>query len=176
MNKITIVINGVGGCGKDTLVTLLSKTYKVQNTSSITPVVEVARFCGWNGEKTDKSRKFLSDLKRLLTDFNEFSLNYLLSEQEKFITSENQIMFVHIREPEEIEKFKNNSKCKTYAVLITPREELQNKVYGNHSDDDVNNYKYDFIFHNDKPLEIIENEWLEFINENIVKDDKKTEI
>ena len=167
MEKITIVINGVGGCGKDTLVSILSNHYRVQNTSSITPVVDVAKYCGWDGVKTEKSRKFLSDLKKILTDFNEFSLNYLLSEQDKFIAGDDEIMFVHIREPEEIQKFVGHSKTKTYTLLITPREELQNKVYGNSSDDGVYKYDYDLIFNNDQPLEITENLWLDFIKHNI---------
>lgn len=171
MEKVTIVINGVGGCGKDTLIGILSKYYKIQNTSSITPVVEVAKFCGWDGVKTDKSRKFLADLKALLTDFNEFSLNYLLAEQQKFLNSDCDIMFVHIREPYEIEKFKTASKCKTYALLITPRAELQNKIYGNKSDDEVANYNYDFIFKNDNPLDETEPIWIDFVNKHILKND-----
>ena len=169
MEKIAVVINGVGGCGKDTLVSIISEKYKIKNTSSITPVVEVAKFCGWDGVKTDESRKFLSDLKKLLTDFNEFSLNYLLREQEEFLTTDEDIMFIHIREPHEIEKFLRVTKCKTYTLLVTPREELIGKVYGNSSDDDVANYKYDLVFHNDKPLEIIETEWIDFVEKNILK-------
>lgn len=167
MEKITIVINGVGGCGKDTLVSILANHRKVKNVSSITPVVDVAKYCGWDGVKTEKSRKFLSDLKRLLTDFNEYSLNYLLAEQDKFINDDNEFMFVHIREPEEIEKFVNHSKTKTYTLLITPREELQNKVYGNTSDDGVYRYDYNLIFNNDQPLDITESIWLDFISNNV---------
>ena len=136
--------------------------------ASTTPVKEIAKGCGWNGEKTDEARKFLSDLKALLTAYNEFPLNYLLNEQEDFLSDQNEILFVHIREPEEIEKFKKVSKTKTYALLVTPRDELKDKVYGNKSDDDVANYNYDFIFKNDKPLETAEQEWLTFIDENIL--------
>lgn len=164
MEKITIVINGVGGCGKDTLISLLSKHYKILNRTSIAPIVDIAKSCGWDGVKTDKSRKFLSDLKKLLTDFNDTPLNYLLLEQEKFLNSENELMFVHIREPEEIKKFITVSRSKTITLLITPREELQNKVYGNSSDDEVANYNYDLVFNNNKPLEITEQEFLNFIN------------
>lgn len=167
MNKITIVINGVGGCGKDTLVSMLSNHYRVKNVSSITPVVEVAKFCGWDGVKTEKSRKFLSDMKRILTEFNEFSLNYLLAEQEKFISSDEEIMFVHIREPIEIAKFVHISKTNTLTLLITPRAELKDKVYGNASDDSVSNYPYDLVFNNDNPLDITENIWLDFVRKNV---------
>ena len=168
MEKITIVINGVGGCGKDTLVEILGGYHKVKNISSITPIKEIAKHCGWNGEKTDKARKFLSDLKKLLTEYNEFPMQYLLAEQEEFLQTDQEFLFVHIREPHGIEKFKNSSKTKTYALLITPRADLQNKVYGNKSDDEVNNYDYDFTFANDKPLDIIEKEWIEFVENQIM--------
>lgn len=168
MEKITIIINGVGGCGKDTLVEMLANYKKVKNISSITPVKQIAGYCGWSGEKTDKARKFLSDLKKVLTEYNEFPMQYLLSEQEDFLLSDEEFLFVHIREPHEIEKFKNASQTTTYALLITPREELKSKVYGNKSDDEVNNYDYDFTFANDKPLEIIEKEWIDFIENEIV--------
>jgi len=173
MEKITIIINGVGGCGKDTLIELLSKYKKVKNISSITPVKEIAKYCGWEGEKTDEARKFLSDLKRVLTEYNEFPMQYLLKEQQDFLNDENEVLFVHIREPQEIEKFKKASKTKTLTLLIMPREELKNKVYGNSSDDDVLKYKYDLIFRNDKPLDIVENEFLKFIEENVLNEEEK---
>ena len=171
MEKITIIINGVGGCGKDTLVELASNYHKVKNISSITPIKEIAKKCGWNGEKTDKARKFLSDLKKVLTEYNEYPMQYLLKEQQDFLLKE--ILFVHIREPHEIEKFKNASKTLTYALLVLPRDELKNKVYGNKSDDEVNNYDYDLVFANDKPLDIIEKEWARFIDEVILTEEIK---
>jgi len=172
MEKITIVINGVGGCGKDTLCDMASEVFSVRNRSSITPIKEIAKRCGWNGEKTDKARKFLSDMKKLLTEYNEYPLNYLLKEQKEFIESDEQIMFVHIREPEEISKFMRNSKTTTYALLINPREELKDKVYGNKSDDEVANYNYDFIFDNDKPLEITKQMWIDFLKNEVLAKEK----
>ena len=46
MEKIVIIINGVGGAGKDTLCDLASKHYKVKNISAITPIKEIAQKCG----------------------------------------------------------------------------------------------------------------------------------
>ena len=43
------VINGSGGTGKDTVCDITAKYYKVRNISSITPIVEIAKFAGWNG-------------------------------------------------------------------------------------------------------------------------------
>ena len=72
MKKTVIVINGAGGVGKDTLCELASKHFKVYNVSSITPIKEIASMCGWRGEKDDKARKFLSDLKRLTVEYNDY--------------------------------------------------------------------------------------------------------
>ena len=99
-------------------------------------------------------------------------MQYLLAEQEEFLASDQELLFVHIREPHEIEKFKKASNTLTYALLVKPREELQNKVYGNKSDDEVNNYNYDFEFANNKPLDVIEKEWVEFVEREILQ--KKT--
>ena len=79
MNKIVIIINGRGGVGKDTLCDFAAKHYKVENISSITPIKDLAKLCGWGGEKNEKSRKFLSDLKQLLIDYNEYPTQYLIS-------------------------------------------------------------------------------------------------
>lgn len=169
MEKITIVINGVGGAGKDTLISLLEDEFKIKNVSSITPIKELAKQMGWQGEKTDKARKFLSDLKAITTEYNDYPTKYLLTEQEEFLSSNNQIMFVHIREPKEIAKFVNLSVTKTKTILIRPRAELTQKQYGNSSDDEVENYKYDYIFNNDKPLEEIKPIWIEFISKILEK-------
>lgn len=169
MNKITIVINGVGGAGKDTLISLLEGKFKIKNVSSITPIKELAKQMGWQGEKTDKARKFLSDLKAIATEYNDYPTRYLLEKQQDFISSENQIMFVHIREPKEIEKFVKLSKTITKTLLIRPRSELMQKQFGNASDDEVENYKYDYVFNNDKSLEEIKPIWIKFISKILEK-------
>ena len=169
MEKITIVINGVGGAGKDTLISLLEGKFKIKNVSSITPIKELAKQMGWQGEKTDKARKFLSDLKAIATEYNDYPTRYLLEKQQDFILSNDQIMFVHIREPKEIEKFVKLSKTITKTLLIRPRSELMQKQFGNASDDEVENYSYDYIFNNDKSLEEIKHIWIEFISKILEK-------
>lgn len=169
MEKITIVINGVGGAGKDTLISLLEGKFKIKNVSSITPIKELAKQMGWQGEKTDKARKFLSDLKAIATEYNDYPTKYLLEKQQDFILSNDQIMFVHIREPKEIEKFVKLSKTITKTLLIRPRQELTQKQFGNASDDEVENYSYDYIFNNDKSLEEIKHIWIEFISKILEK-------
>ena len=67
--KIVVIINGKGGVGKDTLCNTSTTYFMSEMISAITPIKEVAKMCGWKGDKSSKSRKFLSDLKRLLCLF-----------------------------------------------------------------------------------------------------------
>ena len=165
--KVTIVINGVGGAGKDTLISFVAENYWIKNVSSIDPIKNIASVIGWNGQKDEKSRKFLSDLKKITTDYNDYTLNYCLAEQKDFLSSHEEIMFVHIREPEEIAKFVQKSKGKTLTLLIGQREELKNKHFGNYSDDNVQNYNYDLVFYNDHSIEETKELWLEFFKKNV---------
>lgn len=163
MEKIVIIINGVGGAGKDTICDLAAKHYKVKNISAITPIKDIAQNYGWNGEKDAKSRKFLSDLKRVFIDYNDLPTKYLYGQYKEFLESKNEILFVHIREKEEIEKFKQlvDIRCKT---LLINRHNIDVEKWGNTSDDEVKNYQYDFYFENDGPLSEIEHKLVSFLS------------
>ena len=84
MNKNIIIINGTGGSGKDTFVEFVSKYNKVLNFSSVDKVKEIAKLIGWTGAKEEKDRKFLSDLKKLTTDYNDMSFNSIKDAVEDF--------------------------------------------------------------------------------------------
>lgn len=163
MDKIVIIINGVGGAGKDTLCDLAAKHYKVKNVSAIAPIKDIAQNYGWNGEKDAKSRKFLSDLKRVFIEYNDFPTKYLYAQYKEFLESKNEILFVHIREKQEIEKFKKlvNIRCKT---LLVDRQNINVEKWGNASDDEVRNYQYDLYFENNKSLLEIEQEFVSFLS------------
>lgn len=152
MKKTAIVINGKGGVGKDTLCELAAKHFKVMNVSSITPIKEIAELCGWQGEKTDKARKFLSDLKRLTIDYNDFPTVWAKARYDEFMSSSDEFMFLHVREPEEIAKFVKASSGEAKTLLIRGGGRMKKESYGNVSDDCVENYSYDFYFTNDKTL------------------------
>jgi len=150
MNKAVIVINGAGGVGKDTLCDAAQTRYKTRNISTITPIKEIAALCGWNGTKDNKSRKFLSDMKRLCADYNDFPTNWAKAQYENFLTTDEEILFVHIREPKEIVKYVNATGGKAKTLLIRGGERMKKSVYGNAADDGVENYYYDYYFDNDK--------------------------
>ena len=80
MKKIVIIINGNGGVGKDTLCDFASEKYTVTNISAITPIKNIAYQFGWRGEKDQKSRKFLADLKKTFIEYNDLPYRYLVGE------------------------------------------------------------------------------------------------
>lgn len=163
MEKTVIVINGAGGVGKDTLCEFAQKHFKVMNISSITPIKEIAAMCGWNGEKDDKARKFLSDLKALSIEYNDYPTLWATKKYSEFLDSDFEIMFVHIREASEIIKFVKATGKKAKTLLVRGGERMKKASYGNASDDEVENYSYDYYFVNDKTLEEAEIDFVNFL-------------
>ena len=85
MKKIVIIINGNGGAGKDTLCDFAGEVYDTMNISAITPIKEIAKANGWNGEKDAKSRMNMRNLKKVL---HRFCL-YISEKEKRLISSEN---------------------------------------------------------------------------------------
>ena len=148
--KEIIVINGSGGVGKDTFVEFCEKYCKVKNISSVDKVKEAAAvLTGWDGTKDEKSRKLLVDLKQLGIEYNDAPFKYILKSIEEFKNEEEELMFIHIREIDEIKKVKNATNVRT--LLVTNKNvEL---ITSNESDKNVMNYEYDFHIRNDGTLE-----------------------
>ena len=112
MNKQVIIINGTGGSGKDTFVEFCAKYAKVVNISSVDLVKDAAKILvGWNGEKDEKSRKLLVDLKQLSIEYNDAPTKYIQEQYDKFINTNSDYLFIHIREISEICKIKKLLRC-----------------------------------------------------------------
>lgn len=161
-----IVINGQGGSGKDTFVNLFEKCvqntfdgfserYLVKSFSSVGEIKELAKeYFHWDGSKDEASRKLLSDLKVLQTEYCNGPLNYMLDQLQTTIelNSDKKIfIFFHIREPSEIKNFLEQiiPSHGATSLLITRGEQ---KIYGNIGDDEVFNYKYNYIINNNGTL------------------------
>lgn len=151
--KTVFIINGKGACGKDTLVKAVAAKYPTQNESAIDPVKAAGRLLGYEGGKSDKDREFLSKMKELSIWYNDHPTQYLLQKYREFEESNNELLFLHIREPEQIKHFlecfeeAKNPDTRIATVLIKS-EWTQDHTYGNPSDDNVDKMHYDLIYIN----------------------------
>lgn len=169
MKKI-FILNGSGGVGKDTFVNFVysyNKAVKgltVDHTSSISLVKHYARNIGWKGDKTEKDRKFLSDLKMALTEYNDSPFDSLRECVHNFRNSHTyDILFIDIREPEEIERAKREFNAQT--ILITSDKVEQ--VTSNMADAGVFHYDYDIEIENNGTLEDLFDAAIKFSKEYI---------
>lgn len=160
MTKTIVIINGTGGSGKDTFVEFAGKYAPVLNFSSVDKVKEIARLIGWDGGKTEKDRKFLADLKKLTSEYNDMPFKSVAQKVEEFKNSDKQIMFIHIREPENIQRAVDEFGA---CTLLVKRVGKSN-IMSNYSDANVDNYNYDYIIENDT-LENLEKMAKAFIEE-----------
>lgn len=169
-SKKVIIINGVGGAGKDTFCEIVSRYYKVKNISSIDPIKKIAEYGGWEwSDKSLSGRRLLSDLKLAFILYNDLPNRYLISAYEQFSHDDNEIMFVHIREPLEIKKFANSISGDCITLLVKSFR-TDNVIFGNESDDKVEEFQYDYSYANNHSLENLENDVLTFFKKMIGKD------
>ena len=166
MRKIVIVINGKGGAGKDTVCDIVSRHYNAVSVSSITPIKEIASQYGWNGEKDNRARRFLADLKKAFSDYNDLPTAYLMDRYSDFMADANkEIMFAHIREASEISHFAEIIPTPLITLYID-RPGLGR--FDNDSDDNAAMYEYDYTYQNVKPLDMLERDFIEFFG-NMLK-------
>lgn len=149
-NKEIIVINGPAGIGKDSFIKEFSQHRKTINFSSVDKVKEVAKIIGWTGAKTEKDRKFLSDLKALTTNYNDMSYLDTKKAIEKFKKGDNEYIFIHIREKEEIERIVKEFNATTLLII----KDNVDLITSNASDANIFQYKsYDYTV----KIDILEN-------------------
>ncbi|MBQ4523557.1 MAG: hypothetical protein IJA10_11490 [Lachnospiraceae bacterium] len=137
-------------CGKDTFAKFLSELTPTMKYSSIDKVKDIAYLCGWEGAKTERDRKFLSDLKLLTTEYSDMPFKKIKEMVNKFNNDkDHSIMLIDIREPDEIERAKTVFGAKT--ILI--ENNRVKHISSNMADANVFSYKYDYIVENNSSLE-----------------------
>ena len=150
------VINGQGGCGKDTFISMVSQIIggeKVYNISTVDLVKEYARKFGWKGTKTNEDRKALSDLKDIMTLWEDIPFKDVVYKVQakidiwKIKNNEEGFIFIHCREPEEITRLCKELNAKSLLIIRENKE-----LFFNHADDNVYNYKYDYEIDNNGSL------------------------
>lgn len=154
-----IVVNGYPESGKDTFVNfcrnIVGEAY-CKNISTVDFVKYIAAKCGWDGTKTAKNRKFLSDMKDLLTEWNDVpfqkvkkEIDFFRKDLESYGVDKHGIVFIHCREPKEIERFEKELGAK--SVFID--REKSKKKQSNHADSKVENHSYTYKIDNNEDLE-----------------------
>lgn len=158
-----IVVNGSQRVGKDTFIDfcidILKENGKFgKKISTIDYVKEVAKFCGWDGRKNDKDRKFLSDLKNVLIEWNDIpfkkvckEIDILHSLEIKLNNFNYSYLFVLCREPDEIEKIVNA--FDTITVLVVNKKAESMYQTSNRADKEVKEYNYDVCIMNNFSLD-----------------------
>ena len=178
-----VILNGTGGAGKDTFVAMCKDVLgaeHIYNISTVDFVKEVATFCGWDGTKTPKNRKFLSDLKDLLTEWDNVPFNKIVDAidtwaYERIAKDEydKSLVFVHCREPKEIEKLVEHYNIDDENIITTlliRREAAENVQQINHADNEVLNYSYDYTIYNNYSLSALRGQAMIFLREYLELD------
>lgn len=171
-----VVVNGRPGVGKSEFERLCKEQCNLFNrvvgfsndrrlwidiTSTVDFVKEVATMCGWDGTKTLENRKFLSDLKDLLTNWDDVPYKMIEHRAKTLPSNSDWIMFVDCREPAEIQKMKERLNATT---LLIRRESVENNETSNHADANVFNYEYDLTIYNNSDIIDLEKKAKDFIN------------
>lgn len=170
---LIIIISGANQSGKDQFVEYFIKHYefKAINMSTIDKIKEISKkHFGWNGKKTEAARKFLAEIKRVWAEFNNGPFIDMTNQIKNYYSKLNKkdkknfVFFVHCREPEEIQKFKEKYKKNCLAILLKRDERPSHKkIAENHADMGVNDYNYDKIIINNGTKIDLELETVKFI-------------
>lgn len=145
-----IITNGIAQSGKDTVARMLSERMKVVKLSSIDGIKALAREVGWNGVKDERSRKFLSDLKLLLSAYNDYPFEYI--KQKVLECPDDAVVLIDIREPNEI------AKAADYfdAITVLVQRDSVKQITSNFSDANVYDYEYQYCVNNNGSLDDLE--------------------
>lgn len=146
-----IIINGQGGVGKDLFINYCNDYYEhLYSYSTVDFIKFAAAKFGWEGTKEPKDRKMLSELKRILKEWNDVPYKKTVEfiEVAKVSAKFNdydEVLFIHCREPEEIERLKKQFNALT---ILIRRPEVE-QTWNNQSDDEVFDYFYDYVIINE---------------------------
>ena len=164
-----IVINGKPRAGKDLFVTKCQQHLLwCKNISTVDFVKTIASRCGWDGTKSPKNRAFLSDLKDLLSNWDDVPFKKTRQAAELYeseaatydFPTEDVLVFIHCREPHEIQRFVDEMNAQT---LLMRRATVEDAEQSNHADSEVFQYNYDYIINNDGTEEELEQKAIEFL-------------
>ena len=164
MDKLVFIVNGKPRAGKDTFAMILNRYMDVYKYSAVTKVKEIATLCGWDGQKEERDRKFLHELKMLTSEYSDMSHQDVVNEINKYRNGEIEadVFVVDVREPEDIKRLVEE------VGAITDFIENDNvpAITSNAADANVENFEYDFVIPNNGTMKEFEDEiklFMEFL-------------
>ena len=171
--KMVLITNGSGGCGKDTMAEIMGKYVSIKKISSIDVFKNMLKdytndYVGIHG-KDEKYRKLLSSVKSAFVEFNDLPYTTILEQILAFTQSEEQVLLIDIREPDEIEKIVNSVQqlCEDLSIktilVINDNVPVIETV---HSDNAVFDYApYDYVVDNSETLGVLEQSVITLLND-----------
>ena len=176
---IVMLIGGVGGSGKSTFIDFCKKhMYGVYEESTIDCCKQVvgfmseletsvSNFSSLENEiiyKSDKYRTLLSVLKDIWCKTDDGPNNIAISMiKTRFQLANTSVVFLNVREPEQIEHLKAKLEEDCGAVVITVAVIRNNpKDYTNESDRKTLEYQYDLYIVNEGSIDVLEYQALNF--------------
>jgi len=167
-----IIINGSGGCGKDTFIEYVIK-HSEQSIYNISTVDWIKEFCKiqFSIDPSDKSLTNRAKWHEEKMHHSKFIFYEVCREIDKVFYNHEKgglldpIVFIHCRESKEISKFIEN--YKNCLTLLIRRDSIQ--IPDNFADQDVENYDYDIVIDNNEEQDALEAKAVNFLEEEIVK-------
>lgn len=177
MNYAVILLNSTGGSGKGTFASIFMDMCMVEYISIVDLTKKIASQMGWGGDscKSDKDRLFLSRLKDIHAEYNDSPFQYAKGKIDEFVSDckdgdqeFNWVLFVDMREPNDIQRFKDEIECDNkYTVLIVNNRVAD--ILTNHADAEVYDTAYDYIIENNGTIEDLEDSAKTFMKEVLYK-------
>lgn len=158
MKKYVLIITGGAGVGKDTFVNILGRLVGTEHISIVDQTKRLARMAGWNGRKTEKDRKFLSDLKLLVDQYNNGNYAYCEEETKEFLNRENNwlpLFCIDMREQKDVDCFVSEF-GKDIVKVVRVENNRVAPVNSNIADRDVVKIEPDFVIDNNGSIEDLE--------------------
>lgn len=157
MNKKIFITNGQGASGKDTFVNIVDRHIPVLKCSIIDIIKDAGEIlgCDTSNVKTEKDRKFLSDLKDLVAEYNDLpyqDIKEIVDDFNDGYIEDCEVLFIDMRDPSDIKRAVKDFNAET-ILMRNPRNK---KIDSNHADLNVENYNYDYIIENDGTIEQLE--------------------
>ena len=165
--KMIFILNGNPGSGKDEFSKILNEFVSTKHISIIDPIkiiesnVRISIGKEKYFKKDEKYRKFLSDLKDICEEYNDYPFQWVTNEVINFLSkSDNDILLIDMRSEKDIVR----AEYMFNAESIFIENNRAKRITSNHADANVEKINYNHIIKNNGTLEEFKKEIENFAN------------